>query len=202
MGAREKDTTAGKVLAAYDALVAEAEPRAGELLEVFQKRTGVFHAEDPWFETRSRAFWDDALTTQGMGRSFGQTFARAHRGFFIVSDVDDEGALLLDLWSGAELIVRHLDETQALTLEHAEAAIDARVVAAGDPPSLYVLPGAYHHAADALDPALDVLAGARDRGMDTGEALDALLRMDLVFRASSRVKASFAYRVESLGRSR
>jgi hypothetical protein len=198
MGASEKDTTAAKVLAAYDALVAEAEPRAGALREVFQKRTGVFHAEDPWFETRSRACWDDALTTQ----AFGQTFARAHRGFFVVSDVDDRGALLLDLWSGAELLVRHLDETQALTLQHAEGAIDARVVAAGDPASLYVLPGAYHHAADALEPSVVVLGGARDRGMETGEALDALLRMDLVFRASSRVKASFAYRVESLGRSR
>lgn len=202
MGAREKDTTAAKVLAAYDALVAQAEPRAGELREVFQKRTGVFHAEDPWFETRSRAFWDDALTTQGVGQGFGQNFARAHRGFFVVSEVDDRGAALLDLWSGAELLVRHLDETQALTLEHAEGAIDARVVAAGDPPSLYVLPGAYHHTADALEPAALVLSGARDRGMVAGDALDALLRMDLVFRSSSRVKASFAYRVESLGRSR
>ncbi len=198
MGAREKDTTATKVLAAYDALVAQAEPRAGELREVFQKRTGVFHAEDPWFETRSRACWDDALTTQ----AFGGIFARAHRGFFVVSEFDDHGALLLDLWSGAELLVRHLDETQKLTLEHAEGALDARVVAAGDPPALYVLPGAYHHAPDALEPAAAVLSGARDRGMETGDALDALMRMDLVFRASSRVKASFAYRVESLSRSR
>lgn len=198
MGATKNDTTAADVLAAYDALVAEAEPRAGALRDVFQKRTGAFRAEDPWFETRSRAFWDDALTTQG----FGGRFARAHRGFFVVDEVDDESALLVDLWSGAELIVRLLDETQALALGHAEGAIDARVVAAGDPPSLYVLPGAYHHAPDALDPSIDVLAGARDRGIDTGDALDALLRMDLVLRSSSRVKASFAYRVESLPRSR
>ncbi len=188
--------------------------------ERFEKRTGAFGAEDPWFEARSRAFWDDALTTQGFARMAAPhagaevagvvaRFERAHRGVFLVEDVDDRGARLVDLWSGAELLVRHLDEAQAVTLEHAEGPMDARVVAGpvaervakGDAvPSLYVLPGALHHGSDALEPLVKVIAAARDRDMATGDALDALLRMELVFRSSSRVKAAFAYRVESLPR--
>src|SRR5689334_13141382 len=150
MARNEKDTTAAKLLAAYDALVAktaEATEEATALREAFQRRTGAFGPEDPWFETRSRALWDDVVASPGF------PYARAHRGFFIVSDegpesVGAEGdALLVDLWSGAELVVRHLDEAQALALDHAEGPMDARVVPAGDPPALYVLPGAYHHAA-------------------------------------------------------
>lgn len=202
MARTEKDTTAAKLLDAYDVLVAKtAEDAAASvaLREAYQRRTGVFGPEDPWFETRSRALWDDVLSSPGF------PYARAHRGFFVVGEMsqgDDGDALLVDLWSGAELLVRHLDEAQALALDHAEGPIDARVVAAGDPPALYVLPGAYHHAADALDPATAVLGGARDRGMETTEALDALMRMDLVFRSSSRVKVSFAYKVEALSRPR
>lgn len=115
-----------------------------------------------------------------------------------MDEVDDRGAVLVDAWSGAELLVRHLDESQVLTLEHAEGGIDGRVARGPDGRTLYLLPGAYHHPADALDPALDVLAAAQERGMQTQEALDALLRMELVLRSSSRVKAGFAYRVEGL----
>jgi hypothetical protein len=121
--------------------------------------------------------------------------------------VDDRGARLVDLWSGAELIVRHLDEAQAVTLKHAEGPMDARVVAGpvsasapDEVASLYVLPGALHHGPDALEPLEKVIAAARARDMATGDVLDALLRMELVFRSSSRVKAAFAYRVESLPR--
>jgi hypothetical protein len=184
--------------------------------ERFMKRTGAFGPEDAWFEARSRAFWDDALTTQGFARlaaphagaevaAVVARFDRAHRGVFLVEDVDDRGARLVDLWSGAELIVRHLDEAQAVTLEHAEGPMDARVVAgpaetSADVPSLYVLPGALHHGSDALEPLVKVIAAARERDMETDDVLDALLRMELVFRSSSRVKAAFAYRVESLPR--
>jgi hypothetical protein len=122
----------------------------------------------------------------------------AHRGFFVVEEVSAEGACLVDLWSGAELIIRHLDETQALTLEHAEGPMDGRIVGVPDAASLYMLSGAYHHPADALEPATAVIAAARERGMETREVLDALMRMELVLRTSSRVKASFAYRVETL----
>lgn len=209
------------MLAAYEAIVSlgarvsvsgETGGLADETARMraeFERRTGAFGPEDPWFEVRSRAFWDDALTTQRFAahaalhvreeaRFLVGPLARAHRGFFVARDVDDRGARLVDLWSGAELLVGRLDEAQALSLEHAEGPFDARVVAAEA--ALFVLPGALHHGPDALDPALRVLAAARERRMETGALLDALLKMELVFRSSSRVKASFAYRVESLPR--
>jgi hypothetical protein len=204
-----EDNTAKAVSFAYDAIVERGADGplgelAGRLRTDFKKRTGTFNPEDPWFETRARAFWDDALTGQGFAveadHAMGKSFSRAHRGLFVVDERDDRGALLVDLWSGAELVVRYLDETQALTLEHADAAFDARIVAAGD--ALYVLPGAYHHPPDALDATLGVLEAARGRGLSTDATLDALLRMELVLRASSRVKPSFAYRVEALPRAR
>jgi len=211
---------ARKVLAVYEAIVDLATgslaPEAKRMREAFEKRTGAFGPEDPWFEPRSRAFWDDALTAQGFATlacphltdELGEVaarFERAHRGVFVVEEVDDRGAHLVDLWSGAELLVRHLDEAQAVTLLHAEGPMDARVVAGptseGDA-ALFVLPGALHHGPDALEPLAKVLAAARERDMETGAVLDALLRMELVFRSSSRVKAGFAYRVESLSRAR
>ncbi len=187
--------------------------------ELFEKRTGAFGPEDAWFESRSRAFWDDAVTAQGFAAlaaphagdevtTVVARFGRAHRGVFLVEEVDDRGAHLVDLWSGAELLVSHLDEAQAVTLEHADGPMDARVVSGpvADGPegvaSLFVLPGALHHASEATEPLLKVIAAARERDMTTGDALDALLRMELVFRSSSRVKAGFAYRVESLPRVR
>jgi hypothetical protein len=203
---------------AYDAIVALGggpglEAHARQLREQFQRRTGAFGPEDAWFETRTRAFWDDALTAHALGlhvaeqlsaadREMASCFARAHRGLFLVDDADETGAHLVDVWSGAELLVRHLDETQAmtLTLADAEAAIDARVTSAPGSSELFVLPGAYHHPADAAPHAMAVLAAAREKGLSTTDALDALLRMELVFRTSSRVKAAFAYRPEGLRR--
>jgi hypothetical protein len=215
MGRASKDTTALALLTAYDAIVglgssAELAGESARLREEFQRRTGAFQAEDPWFEARSRAFWDDALAG-GFGahaqggeavppdaRPFARRFTRAHRGLFLVEDSKDADAKLVDLWSGAELLIRYLDEAQAVDLEHAEGLVDARVVGGDEEGALYVLPGAFHHAADATEPAERVVAAARDRGMTTRAALDALLRMELVFRSSSRVKAGFAYRVSSL----
>jgi hypothetical protein len=230
MGRALKDTTAkgaNRVLAAYEAIVglatSDLAPDAKRMREAFEKRTGAFGPEDPWFEARSGAFWDDALTTQGFatlaaphaGEEVAQVaarFDRAHRGVFVVEEVDDRGAHLVDLWSGAELLVEYIDEAQAVTFEHAEGPMDARVVAwAGPHPdgpakkgaaALFVLPGALHHAPDAMEALCRVIAAARERDMATGDLLDALLRMELVFRSSSRVKAGFAYRVESLSRAR
>jgi hypothetical protein len=209
-------TSSAAVAAAYDAAVALAQdegvaPEVGRMRAAFQKRTGRFDPEDPWFEARTRAFWDDALAGQGLAalaaprlgedaRRLAARFGRAHRGLFEVRDVDRRGARLVDVWSGAELVVRHLDEAQELALEHAEGLVDARVIAAsGD--ALFVLPGAFHHAAEATEAALRVIEAGRTRGLATGDMLDALLRMELVFRASSRVKVAFAYRVDSLPRS-
>lgn len=213
---RTEDTTATQVAAAYEAIVGlgarvslsgEGPGIAAEtprMRAAYEGRTGAFGPEDPWFEVRSRAFWDDALTTQGFAkvadahlpassRSLVPRLARAHRGFFVVHD-----DRIVDLWSGVELAVGRLDESQAISLAHAEGAFDGRVIAAADTGPLYVLPGAYHHHPDALAPALKILAVARERNLATQVALDALMRMDLVLRKSSRVKAAFAYRVESL----
>lgn len=175
----------------------------------FVKRTGAFGPEDPWFETRSRAFWDDALTTQGFAeraRSHLQEsvaawidrLTHAHRGLFTVDDAGKGAFEIADVWSGAQFVVEALDDAQTLALEHAEGVMDARVVALDASGRLAVLPGAFHHAPDASEPSLKVLTAARDRAMSTNDALDALLRMELVFRRSSRVKVAFAYRVEGL----
>lgn len=207
-------TTPAELAAAYEAIVALADAgdlgaEAARLRADFQKRTGAFGPEDPWFEARARAFWDDALTTSGFGvhaaarlpasvQAIARSLRRAHRGFFLVDDSDARSASLIDLWSGAELLVRHLDETQALTLEHADGAMDARVAAGPAGSDLFLLPGAYHHAPEALAPATEVLREARERRLSTQETLDALMRMDLVLRSSSRVKAAFAYRAVAL----
>lgn len=211
---REEGTTPAELAAAYEAIVAlgdsgELGEHAARMRQEFQRRTGVFGPEDPWFEARARAFWDDAVTTQGFGRlasarlaprvrTIAERLARAHRGFFLVDDSDERGASLIDVWSGAELIVRHLDETQALTLEHADGPMDGRVAAGASGSDLFLLPGAYFHAPDALEPATKVLIEARKRRLSTQQALDTLLRMDLVLRSSSRVKAGFAYRLQGL----
>ncbi len=213
-GGSFEDTTPADVAAAYEAIVSLGDSgvlgeAAARMRKAYQRRTGAFGPEDPWFETRARAFWDDALATQGFAalaaerlddraRAIAAALASSHRGFFLVEEVDDRGACLVDLWSGAELLVRHIDEMQALTLEHAEGAMDARVTGGASGSDLFLLPGAYHHPADTLEPAIDVLVAAQERGMSTQDTLDALMRMELVFRASSRVKAAFAYRVESL----
>ncbi|AKU98518.1 hypothetical protein AKJ09_05182 [Labilithrix luteola] len=223
------DTTPSTFLAAYEGICqlgavefrssdesphAELARIAQSLRRSFESRTGVFGPEDPWFEARSRAFWDDALTTQGfaeralphLGKEawawgrYVSALGRAHRGLFSAEDVTNKGARLVDLWSGAELLVQHVDEAQAIALEHAEGYFDARVIAASEAGPLFVLPGAFHHAPDASEALARVVDAARARGMKTNAALDALLRMELVFRSSSRVKVTFAYRVESLPR--
>ncbi len=214
MSSSAQHTTPAEVALAYEAIVALGDSgdlavEARRMREVFRKRSGTWGPEDAWFENRTRAFWDDALTTQGFAElardritsaqsAVAASFGRAHRGIFVVEEVDDRGARLLDLWSGAELLVRLLDDTQALAFEHAEGAMDARVTAGASGADLFVLPGAYHHPPDALEPANDVLAAARERGMSRDDTLDALLRMELVLRTSSRVKAAFAYRTETL----
>jgi len=213
--ARQTDgTTPAQLAAAYEAIIglgdtSELGAAALEMRAEFQRRTGAYGPEDAWFENRSRAFWDDALASQGFAvraaaqlgedeQAIARCIARSHRGFFLVDEVDERRAHLIDAWSGAELLVRLIDETQALTLEHAEGPMDARVTSAPGTTDLFVLPGAYHHPADALEHAMDVLAIAKERSYTTRDALDALLRMELVLRSSSRVKAPFAYRIENL----
>jgi len=93
-------------------------PRVRSLRVDFERRTGNFTSEDPWFEARSGAFWDDALTTHAFGREVAgllpdgarfwvEPLARAHRGLFQAKrDKDGEqGFHLVDAWSGAEFRV-------------------------------------------------------------------------------------------------
>jgi hypothetical protein len=234
-----KDITPAGILAAYDALVQgggsaalEADLRA--MRTAFQDRTGAFRPDDPSVEVdaRTRAFWDDALTTRG-APSFAASaaaaipdppapgtaaadalealvpaLARAHRGLFVVEETSlpAADAHLVDLWSGAELVVRVLDEAQGIALRHAHGALDGRVVApgrvdgAGPAFALYLLPGAFHHPADATPHLAAVLDKARDSALSTAALLDALLRMERVLRTSSRVKAAYAYRTSGLVR--
>ncbi len=192
----------------------ELGPEVSRLREAFQRRTGAYRPDDPGtdVDARTRAFWDDALTG-GLARKAAALAAdapamdalvpaleRAHRGLFVVEGIEGGEAHLDDLWSGAELLVRILDETQRLALAHAEGAFDGRVVApAGG--TLFLLPGAFHHPLDASPHIAAVLDAARDHGLPSRDVLDALLRMERVLRTSSRVKAAYAYRTSELVKS-
>src|SRR3974390_813826 len=77
----------------------------------FEERTGSFAPDDGWFEERSRAFWADAVTREAFGRLVEEELTeeertwlgpleRAHRGLFRA-----EPGVLVDVWSGAELVV-------------------------------------------------------------------------------------------------
>ena len=179
--------------------------RVAAMRAQFEERTGAFAPEDTWFEERSRAFWCDAVTRGRFGREVeGELdseerawlgpFERAHRGLFRA-----EGRVLVDVWSGAELIVTLLEESSRAELDaSAGQLLDGRVVGADEPLVVALLPGAVfhpHHATAAIEP---VLAAARERSLATHDTLDALLRMERTLRSLSRVKAAYAYRPEAL----
>jgi len=205
---------------AYDAILAAgARPshaaRVAEMRRAFEKRTGELSPGDGWsegLEARMRAFWDDALATQGFAtttrdelpedaRPWATAITRAHRGLFVV--VHEHGAapdarVVRDLWSGAEFVVHSIDEATRLALAAASAPFDARLVGTDDPPRIAMMPGAIFHPADAAEPIARVLERARASGRKGGDVLDTLLRMERNLRASSRVKAAYAYRVEKM----
>jgi hypothetical protein len=182
--------------------------RVVALRATWEERTGAFSPEDPWFEERSRGFWDDAVTTQRFGREVADELRederpwlgpldRAHRGLFRVSAEDRD--VLEDVWSGAELVVSTMDEASRAELDASSGQLfDARVVGAEDPLTVALLPGAVFHSRDATEHVAPVLAAARARGMSTGDTLDALLRMQRALRSLSRVKPAYAYRAEAL----
>jgi hypothetical protein len=171
----------------------------------FEARTGPFLPEDSWFEERSRAFWCDALTEGRFGREVSVQLVederawlgpleRAHRGLFRA-----EASLLVDVWSGAELVVTTMDGASRAELDAASGQLfDARVVAADPPYVVALLPGAVFHPRDATAAIPPVLAAARARSLPTTAVLDALLRMERTLRSLSRVKPAYAYRVETL----
>jgi hypothetical protein len=205
---------------AYDAILAlgagsARAPRVASMRATFEERTGAFAPEDPWFEARSRAFWDDAVTTQGFAREveaelpeearvWVPRLQRAHRGLFTFTrgsaNANASGGLILrDLWGGAELLVHEVDDTMRDALAAALAPLDARLVGSDDPPRVAMLPGAVFHPADAAGPIATVIARGQAERRSGGDVLDALLRMERGLRASARVKAGYAYRADRLG---
>jgi hypothetical protein len=175
----------------------------------FEGRTGAYVPEDPWFEERSRAFWCDAVTTGGFGRTVESELSgtdrawleplqHAHRGLFQAAPVEGRRRLLVDAWSGAEFAVTLLEDASHAELDAASGQLfDARVVAS-DLAQVALLPGAVFHPRVATAAIAPVLAAARERGLSTEDTLDALLRMERTLRSLSRVKVAYAYRPEAL----
>jgi hypothetical protein len=183
--------------------------RVEQMRNCFADRAGHFSPSDAWFERRMLAFWDDALTTQQLavasapmlsherffsdGAAIATCLSRAHRGLFRVAAFARSSAHLIDTWSGAEFFVDpRVDESQSIALAHAQGLFDGRVVAVGD--AIMLLPGAFFHPIEATDAIGKVLEAAIINLCTTQQVLDALLRMELAFLSSSRVKATFAYR--------
>jgi hypothetical protein len=192
-----------------------------ELKARFAERTGAFGPEDAWFEARSRAFVDWLVTRGGFARAVGgaagdgtrayvEPLERAHRGLYAVKGRPRGRArgatgefVLRDAWTGVELEAAPLDPGLADALDAAESPFDGYVVGLPLPEArAHVLPGAIFHSDEAREPIVEVVAAAKKRGLLADDALDALLRMERSLRALSRVKASFAYRVEALGDAR
>jgi hypothetical protein len=200
-------------LEAYSAIVTELggaplSTRVSEARAAFQARTGGFGPEDPWFDARSGAFWDDATTSGGLAglaegaseeaRVWIPPFARAHRGLFVVSEREDDATALVCQLTLVAFFVDEVEPGTRDALEAATAPFDGRVVAGGSPLRVALLPGAVFHPEDAAGPIAKVLAVARGKGLSREQTLDALLRMELSLRSLSRVKASYAYRPEAL----
>jgi hypothetical protein len=183
----------------------EKAARVAEMRALFETRTGAFAPEDPWFEERSRAFWSDAVTRMRFGRDVEADLTaeegvwlnpldRAHRGLFRA-----DGAVLVDAWSGAELVPALVDEASRAELDAAaDQLFDARVIGMDSPCVIALLPGAVFHPRQATAAIETVLAAARAASLSTHDALDALLRMERRLRSLSRVKAEYAYRPEAL----
>jgi hypothetical protein len=195
----------GVVALAGDARHAE---RVAEMRRVFVERTGAFGPDDRWFEARSRAFLDDAVTRQGFAREVeGElpeaqrvwiaAFGRAHRGLFRAAERSGRW-LVVDAWSGAEFIVDTADEATREELHAADGWFDGRVVAIASPLAVALLPGALFHPSEATAPIDAVIGAAKGAGLSGDDTCDALLRMELSFRSLSRVKAAYAYRPEAL----
>ena len=205
--------SAAPFVAAFDGLVARvgaATPPETMLAlhRAFERRTGAFGPDDPWFESRSRAFWDDTMTRQracaGLvgsleegERRWAEAMDRAHRGLF--RSRHEEGAIVLsDVLCGAELIVREVDEASRDALASTAGLFDGTVVALRSPVRIALLPGAIFHPEAAEDAIGVVAAAARARSIPDLALLDALLRMELSLRTLSRVKPGYAYRPGAL----
>jgi hypothetical protein len=209
------------LLRAYDALVGrgvapEHAPRVAELRRSFEARTGPFGPEDPFFDARSAAFWDDAVTSGGFGRDAFERLPdalrgvvepwlapleRAHRGLFRSRTV---GALrvVTDVLSNAEFVLLEVEDGMHDALTAASGAdgglFDGRVAAGYAPTSVALLPGAVFHPPEATDALLAVVREARGQKLDPFDVCDALLRMERHYRTLTRMKPAYAYRASEL----
>jgi len=201
--------------AVYDELLARAseppvEPRARALRESFWRRTSILPPtgeSEP--EDRMLAAWDDALTSGGLAaelapgfqdaaeRALARVLPRAHRGVF---RLERAGAQLLavDLISRASFILLPRDDVARGVAANEDDAplFEARIVAATD--GCATLPGVIFHPPDATVLIEQIVRTGRQRGMPRGSLCDALLRMHHTFFNLSRVKISYAYKVEAL----
>jgi hypothetical protein len=212
----DAQTAAPPFEASFERLVARAGATApaaemAALHKAFEQRTGPFGPDDPWFESRSRAFWDDTMTREGGARArrgslpglvpgderWAEALGRSHRGLF--QPRTEGGAIvLLDVLTGAELLVHEADAASRDSLASNPTLFDGTVIALASPVRLALLPGAIFHPEGAEAAIAVVVAAARARSLPDGDLLDALLRMELSLRTLSRVKPSYAYRVEAL----
>jgi hypothetical protein len=204
---------AASFAAVFEGLVAKAAAATSpetmlELHRAFEARTGAFGPDDPWFESRSRAFWDDTMTRQrasvgplgALGADeqlWAEALSLSHRGLF-ESRHEDGMLVLSDVLSGAELRVHEIDDASRDSLESSAGFFDGTVVAEASSLRFALLPGAIFHPEEADDAIVRVIAAARARSLSSAVLLDALLRMELSLRTLSRVKPSYAYRVEAL----
>jgi hypothetical protein len=198
-------------LSAYEAMVeAGGTPlhaaRVQAMRRDFEERAGAFGPDDAWFEVRSRAFWDDALTSQGFGaevsrglpeaaRAWLEPLSRAHRGLFRAEEGGDATWTLHDEWSGAEFVVDQPADPGLCEALRAATLFDGRVIGRAEPLAVVLLPGAVFHPADATEPIMRVLDDARQKQLKSTRLFDTLLRMERNLRSHSRVKASYAYRL-------
>lgn len=191
------------ILGAYEELMTrggapehEAEVRARR--SAFEKRTGAFGVDDPWFDARSKAFWDDALV-RGFARlvqgevsessaAHVAAIERAHRGLFLAREIG--GPILECAITGA-----------AFPLTGAplgEGFVQGWVAGAASPREIVLLPGAITHAPEATGAIESLLERAAALRLRKDDLLDALLRMDRTLQAMPRPKAQLAYRPEAL----
>lgn len=202
-------TTALQAMTAL-ATTPDYEARVAACKREFETRTGKFGPDDAWFEARSAAFFDDALTTQGLASAMAPLLSEEHRAFVAPLEAAHRGLfraekmgrawVLRDTWSGIELVIDPPSDGLADALARASGYFDGRAVGTMEAgvARVTLLPGAVFHAEDASPHIEALLPVMRERRLSTHAALDALLRMDHALRSLSRVKAAFAYRLQAL----
>jgi len=207
--------------AVYDELLARAtvppfQIRAERLRRAFFGRTGEVTGDTPTFAVRLAAAWEDVLVGRDadggcLAATLGETLedeaerdiahllGRGQRGLFELHAEGEHRFLEDHLGGGSFLLLR--GDPLGLTAgarDDDRAFIIGRVVGAYDGCTLLPGPVWLPTAATPLVPEL--LAEARCRELEHDAILDALLRMDHALATLSRVKAAFAFRVQSLPR--